>query len=152
MWRLAPLERAIADDSGAEERRRLCVAELGWNRVRKRFGHDRVLRVASVRVVTGEALGFAEVLARRPAVLAGAVRVTEPCDADPVAVLEPRGPRSEAVHGPDDLMPGDDRELVRREVPFDHVKVGSADAAREDADTDFTRTGVGIGYVAQAER
>src|SRR5205085_5173972 len=78
-------QRAVADQAGAEERRRLLVGVALRDRKAEALVGDGVLRVAAVEVVAGEARGVAEVLAPARAVAAGAVRPAEPRDADATA-------------------------------------------------------------------
>jgi len=50
------------------------------------------------------------------------------------------------------LVPGNDGELMGREIAFDHVEIGATDAAREDANAHLAQAGLGIGKVAQVKR
>jgi hypothetical protein len=43
------------------------------------------------------------------------------------------------VHTPNDLVTGDQLGAVRRQIPFDHVKVRPAHAANLDANPKLTR-------------
>ena len=71
-------QRAVADQPGAEERRRLQVVVGVGKREAVALVGDDPLRVAAVEVVAGEAGRLAEVLAAGEAVAAGAVRPAEP--------------------------------------------------------------------------
>src|SRR5205823_6081720 len=86
---------------------------------------DRVLGVATVEVVAGEAGPVAEVLASAQAVAALAAGPAEPRDADPPAAR---------LVDPDDLVPGDERELRVGKLAVHDVEVGAADPAGVDAD------------------
>ena len=122
-------ERAVADQPGAEERRRLQVVVGVRDRQAVALVGDHPLRVAAVEVVAREAGRLAEVLAAREAIAAGAVRPAEPRDAEPAPVLGPA----------DDLVPGDEWQLRVWELAVDHVEVGAADTAGRDAQQDLTR-------------
>src|SRR5205085_4547202 len=75
-------KRPVADQPGAEERRGLDVrVSLRDREAEARVG-DRVLGVAAVEVVAGEARSVAEVLPAAQAVAALAARPAEPRDAD----------------------------------------------------------------------
>src|SRR5205085_492588 len=82
-------QRAVADQPGAEQRRRLLVGIALGDREAEALGGDGVLRVAAVEVVAGEPGRVAEVLAAAAAVAARPVRPAEPRDAEPPPVLRP---------------------------------------------------------------
>ena len=54
---------------------------------------------------------------------------------------------SELLDRADDLVADDDRPLMRREVPFDHMQIGPAAGAAPDADEDLPRAGLGLRHV-----
>src|SRR5207247_9092012 len=60
---LAAPESPVADDTGAEQRGGLGVAEHGWNRVGERLGGHRVVGEATVGVIPSELGALAQVLA-----------------------------------------------------------------------------------------
>src|SRR5213078_4498911 len=81
-------ERAVADEAGAQERRRLRVAQpLGQGEPERRVREDAV-GVAAVEGVAGERGAVAEVLAAGAAVGTFAAGPAEPRDADAVAGAE----------------------------------------------------------------
>ena len=82
------LQRAVADQAGAEQRRRLGVGVARGERRAVALVGDDQLRVAAVEVVAREAGAIAEVLTAAPAVAALAVRPSEPGDADGIACCE----------------------------------------------------------------
>ena len=59
---------------------------------------------------------------------------------------------TERLDAPHDLVARDEGQPVGREVAFDDVEVGAADAARRDAHGDLPGSCHGIGHVAQRER
>ena len=142
-------QRAVADQPGAEERRRLLVGVALRNRHAVALVGDGELRVAAVQVVAGEARAVAEVLASAQAVPALVVGPAEPRDADPVARREALAAEDDAS---DDLVTDDERELRVRQLAVDDVQVRAADAAREDLDEHLSRAGLGIGKIGRAER
>ena len=81
-------QRPVADQPGAEQRRRLHVRVALGDREAEALVGDRQLGVAAVDVVAGEAGAVAEVLAAAAAVAALAAGPAEPGDADPVADRE----------------------------------------------------------------
>ena len=128
-------QAAVADQPGAQQRRRLGVAVAAGERKAVAGVGDRVLGVAAVDLVAGEAGVRAQVLLARPAVAASAAGPAEPGHADPLArAREPRRPRPRADDVADDLVAGNDRQLRLRQLAVDDVQVGAADGARGDLD------------------
>src|SRR5204863_9379724 len=80
-------ERPVADQPGAEERRRVLVAVLLRDREAVALVRDRELGVAAVELVAREACAVAEVLASGRAVATVAVRPAEPRHAEAAALL-----------------------------------------------------------------
>src|SRR5207244_3077122 len=70
--------RAVPDEPGAEQRRRVRIVELGRDLEAVALIGDRVTRVAAVVVEAREARALAEVLASREAVIAAPARPAEP--------------------------------------------------------------------------
>ena len=97
--------------------------------------------------------------AAEPAGLGGLV---EPRHADAVAGHERRRARLAAGRVPgagperrdlaDDLMTGDDRRAVRRQLALEDVQVGTADAAGADTEQHLSRTGLGDRQLDELER
>ena len=142
-------QRPVADEPGAEERRRpRCVVARGERRAVALVGHDE-LRVAAVAVVAGEAGAIAEVLAAAQAVAAFATRPAEPGDADGVALGETLARSDSAA---DDLVTRHERQPGVRQLAVDDVEVGAAHAAGRDGDEDLALRRLGIGQLGLAER
>ena len=100
-------QRPIADQPGAEQRRRLLVGIAGRQREAEALVGDRQLGVAAVDVVAGEAGAVAEVLAARAAVAALAAGPAQPGHADPVAAAAKRSrPRPTSTTVPTIWWPG----------------------------------------------
>src|SRR5262249_6180957 len=121
-------QRAVPDDPGAQERRRVLRRDRAWEREDPARIGRQALGVAAVSVATGEPRPLAEVLAPALAEPAAPAHPGHPADADAV-------PRREAVHARSHL--GDaSRGLVaghdgkpRTDLPLDDVDVGAADPA-----------------------
>src|SRR5690606_10360909 len=77
-------QRAIADQPGAKKRRRLVVRVVAVDRKAVAGVGDRVLGIAAVDLVAGEARRVAQVLLAGGAVAAAPAGVAEPGDADPL--------------------------------------------------------------------
>jgi hypothetical protein len=120
-------ERAVADQPGAEERRRLEVVETVGNRQAVALVCDDPVRVAAVEVVAGEARRLAEVLAAGEAEAARAVRPAEPRHSEALPVLRPA----------DDLVAQDEWKLRIRQLAVHDVEIGAADAAGRHAEPDL---------------
>ena len=137
------LERAVADQPGAEQRRRLRVA-IGWRQLEAvaRVG-DGVLGIAAVDLVAGEARVVAEILLAAAAIEARAVGRAEPRHADAVADGEALDARAERRDLADDLVAENERQLGMRQLAVDDVQIGAAHAAGRDLDEDLVRPGHG---------
>ena len=79
-----------------------------------------------------------QVLVAAPAMVADAARVAQPGNTDAVTEAEARAARTDCVDGPDDLVSRHERHAHGREVAFDHVEVGPAEATDLHADTHLT--------------
>ena len=132
-------QRAVADQPGAQQRPGLDVGQTGRKRMDEACVGDRVLGVAAVQLVAGEARLRAEILVAATAEAAVAARPAEPRHADPVALAQGVDVGSRALHRGDDLVPEDERELRRRQLAVDDVQVGAADAARPDPQQHLAR-------------
>ena len=117
------------------------IVEGCWNRVCVGLGDDRPVRVAAVRVPTGEPWRQAEVLRASSTPRAPAARPTQPGNPDAIADCEPSGIRTECVDRTHDLMAGDDTVAPRDEVTLGEVQIGTAHTAHVHLDTDLTWTG-----------
>ncbi len=109
-------------------------------------------------MVAGESGRVAEVLLSACTRAAVSASVAKPRDADAPAelqgsfalrnrkrlgLLRRRKRRTEFLDRPDDLMPGDDRHFLLRQIPFDHVQIGAANGATADADPHLARPRLG---------
>src|SRR5205814_3852524 len=119
--------RAIADQSGAEQRRRFFGAVRRRERETESLVGHRVLRVAAVDRVAGKARAIAEILASRSAIRTDAIGPTEPRHADALARLGGAG----------DLVPDDQRQLRIGQLAVDDMQVGAADRAAFDFDEEL---------------
>ena len=130
---LGPLEGAVADDAGAQQRGQFLVGVARREPVRVGGGHGHVLGVAAVGVPAGVQAGRAQVLGVAAAERAGVIGPAEPGGAR--AIAGPEACRVAVAHGRDlahDLVAGGDAGAVRRQVALGHVQVGAADAAGQD--------------------
>jgi hypothetical protein len=131
------LERAIADQSGTEQRRSLGVA-VTFRQFEHiaRVGH-RVAGIAAVDLIAGEARIVAEILLARAAIGASAVGPAEPGHTDAVADCQLRHALAERFDAADDLMPEHERQLGLVELAVENVQVGTAYAAGRHLDQDL---------------
>uniref|UniRef100_A0A0U1PBP6 Uncharacterized protein n=1 Tax=Mizugakiibacter sediminis TaxID=1475481 RepID=A0A0U1PBP6_9GAMM len=136
-------QRAVADQAGAEQRRGFGVAVLrGQGEAVARVG-ERVLGVAAVELIAGEARLLAQVLAAAAAVGANAAGPAQPRHADALAFAEALDARAARHHRADDLVAGDQLRLRLRQLAVDHVQIGAADRAGVHADQQLLRTRLG---------
>ena len=135
-------ERAVADQPGAEERRRLQVGVPVRDREAEALVGDRPFRVAAVEVVAGEARPLAEVLPPGAAVAALPARPAEPRHAEPAAVLGLA----------DDLVAGNERQLRPGQLTVHDVQIRPADAAGAHPEEHLPRRGLGHRQLLLAER
>jgi hypothetical protein len=126
---LGSAERAVSDDSGTEERRRLEVAQSGRQPHRERLGHRHRVGVPAVDRPPGELGSDAQVLLAANAELAAPTRPVQPRDADAIADGERHTPVAQGVNDADDLMTRDDGERRQREVTLDDMQIGAATSA-----------------------
>ena len=136
-------ERAVADDSRAQEGSGLDVAEDGWKGIGVLLFDDDVLGVTAVDVPSREPGRDAEVLACARAEPAHSAGVGEPRDADAITLGEAARARTEAVDDPDDFVAGRDAGTARREVALGEVQVGATDPAGEHSYSDLQPSGSG---------
>ena len=142
-------QRPVADQAGAEERGGLeVVVGLGDGKA-EALVRDDLLGVAAVELIAGEARAVAQVLPPAQAVTTLAVGPAKPGDADALAGGE-AGPAF--GHSPDDLVPGDERQLRVGQLAVDDVEIGSADAARVHGDQHLTGLRDGHGELGLPER
>jgi hypothetical protein len=101
-------------------------------------------------VVSGEAALLTEIFAVALAVGAGAVRGVDPGYPYAVACIEGMDARSKGIDHADDLVSGNDRKPRKRQFAFDDVKVGAADGATANAETDFPASRFRSGQIGEA--
>ena len=149
----APPQRPVADDPGAQERRRLGVRERVGDRVGERLVHDRVFGVAAVGVPARVPRAGAEVLAAVAAERAASARARAAtrCRRGPPRGTVTRLRRAPSTR-PTTWWPGTSGSRCGGKIAFDDVKVGAAHAARRDAHEDLAGAGDGIGEIAERER
>ena len=145
-------ERAVADQPGAEQRRRMSIVALAGEGEAVAFVGDAVVAVAAVQGVAGEARVRAQVLPPAPAIAAGAAGPAEPGDADALPFAEPLDARAERRDAPHDLVPRHDRQPRLGQVAVHHVEIGAADPAGRNTNQDFARAGLGHRPFLQGER
>src|SRR5207245_1552502 len=145
-------ERAIADQARAEQRRGFrgrvalrqgkAVAAVG----KRKFG------VASVDVVAGEARAVAQVFPAPSAIVAIPAGPAEPGHAHALSDAETLRARSPFDDLADDLMSRNGGPSQSGQFPVRDVKVGAAQAARENAQEKLSRIGLADFTIDEPER
>jgi hypothetical protein len=140
--------RAIPDEAGAQQRRRLEIAvPIGQLEGIAGVDDDEV-GIAAIAVIPGEPRLGTKVLAAVLAVRALAARVAEPRNADAIADHEALDAVAELGDETDDFMAGNQRKLrginspasrASRQIAVDDMEIGPADAARQDLDQHLAR-------------
>jgi hypothetical protein len=137
----AEAQGTIADDTGAQQRRRLFITKDRRNRVGEALGHDGILGVSAIDVIAGERSQSAEILPSATAEFAASACGLKPGDADAIAFLHRAHAFPYLIGDAHCLVSGYDGSLRRREFAFHNVQVGPADAADLHAHANFTWTG-----------
>ncbi len=143
-------QRPVADQPRAQQRRRLEVGVALGDREAVALVGDRLLRVAAIELIAGEAGPLAEVLAARAAVAALAVGPSQPRDPDPLPGGEALGPLPRPLDGADYLVSDDQGQLRVAQIAVDHVEVGATDAAGAHCDQDLAGPGLRRGELRLA--
>ena len=145
-------EGPVADQPGAQQRRRLRYRIPGGDRKGVPVVGHGVLGEAAIDVVAGEPGVVAQVLPAAPAIGAGAVRPSQPGHTHPVADRRSGDFRARLVHHSHYLMAHDQRPLVRRKLPIDDMKVGAAHAARQDLHPHLAGARLRDGHIHRPQR
>ena len=145
-------QRAVADQAGAHQGRRLGVAHIaGDGKDIAVVGHH-VVGIAAVQMIAGVAGGPAQVLASRQAVGAGAAAEAQPRHADPLAFGEPLDAQAQRRHPADDLVAGDEGQFRLGQFAVDDMQVGAADPAGRHPDEDLAGRRFGTRHPAAGQR
>ncbi|ABA51266.1 hypothetical protein BURPS1710b_A1017 [Burkholderia pseudomallei 1710b] len=145
------LQRPVADETRAQQRRRMNIVVAARHVHAKARVGDRALRIAAVDRVAGEAGRIAQVLAAARAVRAMAARAPEPRHADTLADRETLRERAERGHRADDLVPRNHRPLRIAQIAVDDVQIGPAHAARVHVDQQLPRRRHGVRQLGFAQ-
>ncbi len=135
------LQRAPADEPGAEQRRQSRgLGALGQRETVGSVG-DRMGGVAAVARIAGEERVVAKIFARAHAIGTMPASMTEPRHADARAGRKARHARARRDDAADDFMSGNDGELRLCQLAVDDMKIRAADAAGFDAQQQLSRAG-----------
>ena len=132
-------ERAVADEPGAKQGRRVHGIVSGRHRQAVALVGHRQLGVAAVAVVAGEAGPVAQVLAPRAAVTALAAGPAEPGNPDRRTGGEPRRSVAGFRDGAHDLVAQYQGELGVGQLAGLHVEIGAAHSAGAHPDQQLPR-------------
>ena len=137
-----PLQRPIADDAGAQQRRQLTVAVAAWQMMGESRRDRCEFSVAAVAIPTGVAGIRAQVLVAASAVRAYAAGVPQPGYPDPVADVElVTRVRADLDDLADHLVAGGYLFPVHGKVALGDVQIGPAYPACAHGNQEFGRPG-----------
>ncbi len=145
-------QRPQADDPGAQQRRGLERVHIGPDMVGKVRLRDHRGCEAAIHIPASEACAFAQVLLPASAEAALPAGRVQPRHADRIPNREPLDALAEPLDRADDLVAGDDRQLVRGKIAFDDMQVRVADRARANPDEQLARPRLRVRQVTQAQR
>lgn len=130
---------AVSDQPGAEQRGGMHIVEGGRQREAVPRVGDRVVGIAAVDLIAGEARRVAKVFLSRYAVPALPAGVAEPRHADAVSQRQARDAIAQHRDRTDDLVAGHDRIVNVGQLVVDDMQIGAADAAGTDLDQHLSR-------------
>ena len=136
-------ERTVADQPGAQQRRRLGVGEIVREREAVAPVGQQVLGIAAVEGIAGEARRRAEVLLAGPAEAAVAAGPAEPGHAHASPFLEILDTVAPGRDPADHLVARHQGQLGLGEFAVDHVQIGAADPAGGNPDEQLAGAGLG---------
>jgi hypothetical protein len=143
LWQIRSTKGPVADDSGAQERSGLLVAEGGGNGVGIAFVYYYVVGIAPIEVPPGEEGGDAQILPSGHTEPAHSTGLSQPGHTDSVSWAEADRARSEFVDDADHLVAWDNSIMIGRQITLRQVEIGAAHPADLDMEADVTRLGDG---------
>ena len=148
----AHLERAVADDTAAEEGSSLKVGKPVRHVQGEVGAHRHPGGEAAIEIPAGEAGIRAEVLAVGRAPVAGPTRRRQPGDAHAVAHGPAGDVETDPLHPADGLVAGHDGQSPRGQVTLHDLEVRAADGAGGDRHDELPWLGLRVGQVQVLER
>src|SRR5215471_17211715 len=145
-------QSAIADDTGAQQRRRLNVLETVRQAIDKSGGRNGVFRVTAVDGPAGELRRVAEILATPATEFADAAGAMQPGYPDSIANRESLRLFSQRFDASHDLMTGNDGREPGLQLAFDHMEIGAANSTGRHAHQQLVSAGSRVGDVQVSER
>src|SRR5262249_20240039 len=145
-------KRTEAYDAGAEQGGGFFVAEVFRNRIDEISRRHSIFGVTAVNQPSGERRVLAKVFLAFAAIFAHSASLMQPRDAHAVADPGLRHASPDLFDTPYDLMAWNDRQYLPRQLAFNDVKIGAADAADADFDQDLIRARLWSKRFGQLER
>jgi hypothetical protein len=145
-------QRAVADQPGAQQRRRLDVGIGAVDGKTVALVDHRMVGIAAVQRIAGKARRGAQILAPRLAVAALTTGPAQPWDADALAVRVAIDARTSRGHRADHLVARNDRQGRVGQLAVDDVKIGATDAAGMDPDQHLAGPRLGHRTLPQGQR
>src|ERR1700730_5923772 len=144
--------RAIAEHSGAEQRRNIDIVIFGRQTKTKSCVGNGELGVTAIDVVAGEARVVAKILAVRSTINAFAIRPAQPRNPDAVADREIFDALAGLLDAPDNLMSQNQRQLRVGQFAIDNMKIGPANGAGVNPDKQLACLRLWFWHVTGYER
>ena len=145
-------QRAIANQTGAEQRRSAGVGIKLRQRETETLVRQHEFRVAPVQRIAGEAGLLTKVLATGTAKAAVATRPAQPRNTDARADFKPFRSFAALDDFTDDFVARDKREFRLSQLAIDDMQVGPTDGAGANADQDLADARFGRWQIRFAER
>ena len=140
-------ERAISDQSSAEEGRGLDIAVgVGDREAKTSVGHCK-LRVPSVPLIAGESSAFTKILLTATTRITRATGPAEPGYPDALTDFEISHARSERFDTADDFVARNDRKLRLGKLIIDEVEICTTDTTGGNADPNLALAWFGPGKI-----
>jgi hypothetical protein len=138
--KLGPKKRAIADDSRAEEGRRLHVGERVRDRIHVILIRNDIRCKATFHVPTSEGGRGTEVLTPSSAIAANSTGAREPRHANALSNAKACRAISKLVDYSNNFVTRRHEGVLRREIALGQVQIGPADTTRPHRDPKLRRT------------
>src|ERR1700730_17640886 len=144
--------RAIAEHSGAKQRRNIDIVIFGRQTKTKSCVGNGELGVTAVDVVAGEAGVVAKILSGRSTINGFAIRPAQPRNPDAVTDRKIFDALASLLDAPDNLMSQNQRQLRVGQLAINNVQIGPANGAGVNPDKQLACLPLWFRHIVQHER